>query len=524
MSPHAPLLLLVWRRQKSLRQVIDAIRPSSPSRLFVACDGPSLERKGEAEKVAATRLLIEQEVDWHCQLEYLYSDFNQGCRIGVSRAISWFFEQVEEGIILEDDCVPHKDFIPFCSQLLELYRDNPAVWQISGFNPLPSRLPNNKTHQYIFTSYGSIWGWATWRRCWQFYDRDLLRSWASGSIGEAVAGLEKWEKPENRLAEALQILDGFDTWDYQWFFARLIHKGISIVPTINLITNIGFTPDAAHTLNKQNFIPLLSREEIRYPIQPVSAVVVDKAYDKQLIGWQYRARPNHLLAALRNLYSMFFRRKYITHSPDGLEVPTSSQDLWKSKRFYRDSWIRRNNEMALLLSAQLPHLQSVAVFGCGPSQPMENSLAQLMPKLNLLSYDLRSWNDSVRVLDLNKSSIKHVPHVDCLVFSGVLEFVDLVRIFEDATSISRFICFSYSPLERPRPKSLIRRLTDKILGSALDSTYSFVLKTRIESGFKNHLTIDSLVHTISKYGFPIYASEFQAGSNQVFFIIQQWAA
>ena len=109
MSMDTPVLLIAWRRPHTLRQVINAIRPVAPTRLFVACDGPNPTRPGEAEKVAATREVIEHEIDWPCQIERLYSDVNQGCRLGVSRAITWFFEQVEEGIILEDDCVPHPD-------------------------------------------------------------------------------------------------------------------------------------------------------------------------------------------------------------------------------------------------------------------------------------------------------------------------------------------------------------------------------------------------------------------------------
>ena len=102
-----PLLLLAWRRPSTLRKVIDAIRPVAPTRLFVACDGPNPERVGEVSKVAATRAVIESEIDWPCQIERLYSDVNYGCRRGVSRAITWFFENVDEGLILEDDCVSH---------------------------------------------------------------------------------------------------------------------------------------------------------------------------------------------------------------------------------------------------------------------------------------------------------------------------------------------------------------------------------------------------------------------------------
>ena len=113
MSFDTPLLLITWRRPHTLRKVIDAIRPFAPSLLFVACDGPNPDRPGEVDKVAATRALIDNEIDWPCQISRLYSDANQGCRLGVSHAITWFFNHVEEGIILEDDCVPHPDFFAY---------------------------------------------------------------------------------------------------------------------------------------------------------------------------------------------------------------------------------------------------------------------------------------------------------------------------------------------------------------------------------------------------------------------------
>ena len=130
MSMNTPLLLIVWRRPHTLRQVINAIRPLAPSRLFVACDGPNPNRLGEDEKVAATRAVIDHEIDWPCHIERLYSNVNLGCRLGVSRAITWFFEHVEEGIILEDDCVPHSDFFIYCSTLLDRYRYDTSVFNV----------------------------------------------------------------------------------------------------------------------------------------------------------------------------------------------------------------------------------------------------------------------------------------------------------------------------------------------------------------------------------------------------------
>ena len=138
--------------------MIDAIRPAARTRVFVACDGPNPERFGEAEKVAATRAVIEHEIDWPCHIAHPYSDLNQGCRLGVRWPINWFFEQVEEGIILEDDCVPHPDFFPYCTNLLERYRHDTRVWCSRGNNFQNGQWRGDG--RYYFSCYNHCWGWA----------------------------------------------------------------------------------------------------------------------------------------------------------------------------------------------------------------------------------------------------------------------------------------------------------------------------------------------------------------------------
>jgi hypothetical protein len=247
MSMDTPLLLIAWRRPHTLRLVIDAIRPVAPTRLYVACDGPNPDRPGEAEKVAAARAVIEHEIDWPCQIERLYSDVNQGCRLGVSRAITWFFEQVEEGIILEDDCVPHPDFFPYCSTLLERYRHDTRVWCISGSNFQNGQLRGDGS--YYFSRYSHCWGWATWRRCWQNYDADLS-SWPalrdSGllqTIFEDPLERTYWNTIWQRLLD-----EGVpDSWAYRWTFTCLSNSGLTSLPIYNLVSNVGFDVDATHT-------------------------------------------------------------------------------------------------------------------------------------------------------------------------------------------------------------------------------------------------------------------------------------
>ena len=244
---NTPLLLIAWRRPHTLRQVIDAIRPVAPTRLFIACDGPNPERPGEAEKVVATRAVIEREIDWPCQIERLYSDTNQGCRLGVSRAITWFFDQVEEGIILEDDCVPHHDFFHYCTNLLERYRHDTRVWCISGNNFQNGQWRGDGS--YYFSHYNHCWGWASWRRCWQHYDADLCQwpalrdSGLLGSIFEDPLERNYWSGIWQRLLDTGEP----DTWDYQWTFTCLADGGLTALPNLNLVSNVGFGEDAAHT-------------------------------------------------------------------------------------------------------------------------------------------------------------------------------------------------------------------------------------------------------------------------------------
>ena len=247
MNMDTPLLLIAWRRPHTLRQVIKAIRPVAPSRLFVACDGPNPDRLGEAEKVSTVRALIESEINWPCHIEHCYSEVNQGCRLGVSRAITWFFEHVEEGIILEDDCVPHPDFFPYCTTLLERYRHDTRVWCIGGNNFQDGHWHGDGS--YYFSRYNHCWGWASWRRCWQHYDASLIQwpalrdSGLLETVFEDPIERKYWSRIWQRLVDEGQP----DTWDYQWTFTCLANGGLTALPNRNLVSNIGFGDDATHT-------------------------------------------------------------------------------------------------------------------------------------------------------------------------------------------------------------------------------------------------------------------------------------
>jgi hypothetical protein len=285
-----PILILAWRRPHTLRQVIHAIRPVAPTRLFVACDGPNPKRTGEAEKVAATRAVIEHDIDWPCKIERFYSDENQGCRLGVSRAITWFFEHVEEGIILEDDCVPHIDFFHYCATLLDRYRDDTRVWCISGSNFQNGQWRGDGS--YYFSRYNHCWGWASWRRCWQHFDADLeqlpilLNSGLLKTILEDPIEQAYWQRIWKRLFD----LGKPDSWAYRWTFTCFINGGLTAVPNRNLVSNVGFGQDATHTIGKavDTFIGVGIDPNIHPPFILRSCLADRYTFDNHFGGKWYR--------------------------------------------------------------------------------------------------------------------------------------------------------------------------------------------------------------------------------------------
>ena len=274
----AAVLLIAWRRPGTTQKVIEALRAYAPERVYVACDGPSHLRPGELEKVLATRRVISREIDWPCQIRELYSDTNQGCCRGVSGAITWFFENEEEGIILEDDCVPHPDFFFYCQALLGRYRHDERIWCISGNNFQDGQWRGDGA--YYFSRYPHCWGWASWRSRWRHYDV-TLSNWPKFVECDLLASI--FTDPHERFYWAniwwqtyFQAVDA-TTWDYQWTFLCIANNGLTALPNRNLVSNIGFGEDATHTINE------LDAEHSRHglgPLQHPSFLLRDEAADK----------------------------------------------------------------------------------------------------------------------------------------------------------------------------------------------------------------------------------------------------
>ena len=247
--PPAPLqtavLFLVFNRPDTTARVFEAIRKAKPPRLYVAADGPRANREGEAERVTRVRE-IATAVDWPCEVKTLFREENLGCKYAVSGAITWFFEQEEQGIILEDDCLPKISFFYFAEQLLFHYADDEQVVMISGTNHLGKSGSNKDSY---FFGFGDIWGWAAWRRSWKLYDGhlEILSNEKSLNKLKSICDLTPWVF-SNLLSGCQKVKQGkLSSWGYPWAISRIAAGGLSIVPSVNLIQNIGFGDDATHT-------------------------------------------------------------------------------------------------------------------------------------------------------------------------------------------------------------------------------------------------------------------------------------
>lgn len=271
-----PVAFIIFNRPDTTKRVFEAIRQAKPSKLLVIADGPRADRPGEAEKCAAARSIIDS-VDWECEVLTNYSDTNLGCEKRPPTGITWVFEQVEEAIILEDDCLPHPSFFPFCEELLDRYRDDNRVAVICGNNPLEHwKIP----YSYYFSKYPYIWGWATWKRAWKYYDIEMSL-WTEIKNDNCMDNILLSKKAVKYWGKIFQnTYDGkAGTWDYQWTFACLINNFLSITPNVNLISNIGFSESATHTKDSDDKLSNLSTKEVNFPLIHPPFMINDKKAD-----------------------------------------------------------------------------------------------------------------------------------------------------------------------------------------------------------------------------------------------------
>ena len=271
---NTPILFIIFNRPDNTKRVFDQIRLVKPIQLFVSADGPRKDKPNEDKICQQVREIIKQ-VDWECEVKTLFSDVNLGCKNACVKAINWFFDNVDAGIILEDDCLPDQSFFPFCEELLIKYKDNTHIMNICGTNYIKNRVKTVSDSYFFIDQHckvdvmgPSVWGWASWKRAWLLFDVNL-KIYKDIQNKKYYQDIYKLHKEFPIFIQALDlIIDGkLDAWDCQWNFAKYINHGLSIIPSVNLITNIGFDGTGVLFNKKHSNIYSLQSFPMRFPLK-----------------------------------------------------------------------------------------------------------------------------------------------------------------------------------------------------------------------------------------------------------------
>jgi hypothetical protein len=272
-----PVVFLIFNRPDTTFKVFETIRKAKPTKLLLVADGARFPE--EKAKCNEARSIIEK-VDWDCEILTNFSEINLGCKLRVSSGLDWVFTLVDEVIILEDDCLPDFSFFQFCEELLIRYRYDQRVMMISGDNFCVG--DKRTSYSYYFSRYVNIWGWATWKRAWQYYDIEM-KLWDEIKQGNWLQDILSRKRTLDYWHDIFQrVYDGeINTWDYQWVFTCWINGGYSIVPMNNLVSNIGFGSEATHTTKQSKSSNILTKS-IQFPLRHPPFLIQDAIADLTL--------------------------------------------------------------------------------------------------------------------------------------------------------------------------------------------------------------------------------------------------
>ncbi len=259
---NVPVLLIIFNRSDTALQVLSRLREARINKLYIYSDGPRKEKTEEKDILTEVQKIIIKAVDWPCTITTNFQVENEGPRLAIGHAINWFFEHEEEGIILEHDCVPSVSFFGFCENLLKHYRDDERIMHISGDNFQFGKTIGDGS--YYFSKITHIWGFATWKRAWKYYDVDmkLYPEFKKENRIKDIIFHKRSLKFWNTIFEKT-YLKQLQTWDYQWTFAVWCQNGLAILPNKNLVSNVGFDALALNTTNPNDRLAKMDTFEIK---------------------------------------------------------------------------------------------------------------------------------------------------------------------------------------------------------------------------------------------------------------------
>ncbi|WP_214071990.1 nucleotide-diphospho-sugar transferase [Mucilaginibacter sp. dw_454] len=287
----SPVLFIIFSRTDTSLQVLERIKLAKPPRIYITADGPRPTVSGEDVKCAETKAAIMGGIDWDCEVKTLFREENVGPKIAISSAIDWFFENEEEGIILEHDCLPADSFFWYCDTLLEKYRNDTRIWLISGSNLLKGKTWGGASYYYSQLTNG--WGFATWKRSWDMYDVNLSQfeeSEVKGYLEKIftdIRVIDQWEKLFKETKSGK-----INTWDYQAGFAHFFNNCLNIIPNKNLVSNIGYGELAENTHNADHAYAGIPLEELNEIIHP-KVMLPEKEADHEVLMIEFMPAFEH---------------------------------------------------------------------------------------------------------------------------------------------------------------------------------------------------------------------------------------
>ena len=241
-------------------------------------------------ELCARARAVTQRVDWDCDVKYDFSDVNLGCRRRFASGVDWVFSDVDEAVFLEDDCVPDPTFFPFCEAMLDRYRDDTRVMMVSGSNYLERWKDDRQS--YHFSHFGSVWGWASWKRSWELYD-GTMAAWSDASVKTRVRDFLSDDEVFEYQAWRFDLVEAYvgerHSWDVPWIFTRLAHGGLTVVPALNLIANVGNVDGRGNPWAPA--IANLRTASLPFPLRFQADVVVDRGYDRLHVRRMQEPRP-----------------------------------------------------------------------------------------------------------------------------------------------------------------------------------------------------------------------------------------
>lgn len=293
-----PVALLIYKRPETTRKVLEVLSKVNPCKLFIIADGASKDSIDEINQVKRTRDLIGK-IDWECDLYKNYSEEHLGLRRRVVSGLNWVFDREDKAIILEDDCVPDISFFQFCEELLNHYNDDERIMVVSGDNYQKGR--RRTPYSFYFSRYNHCWGWATWKRAWKFYDDEMSlwpqireEGWLRDIFGKNNNVEKYWTRIFNSVYD-----NEIESWAYRWTYSCWLQSGLTILPNVNLVTNIGFGDQATHT-NFSSKRSYQAKYKMEFPLVYPPFVIRDSKSDK------FTERDNFGISLIKNIKRLVF--------------------------------------------------------------------------------------------------------------------------------------------------------------------------------------------------------------------------